>query len=212
LGRRVQNVTLGEAMSTAAAKIPDERESFGPCMLACRPDEREFVLHIVAGKSNAEAAKLAGWGEPNSSAATLARIGYRVSHRPRVIEAVGEEVKKLTRSRATLKAAHAIDQILDNVFHKDVARVALAVLERTDPTIQKHEVEVTHLIDHEQEALDQLRSLRALNVAREKLIELYGAFGLERLEKKLAIENKGNVVDAEFSEVAHDPDADLLGE
>lgn len=199
-------------MNTAVAKIPDERESFGPCMLACRPDEREFVLHVIAGKPNAEAAKLAGWGEPDSSAATLARIGHRLAHRDRIIAAIGEEVKKLTRSRATLKAAQVIDEILNNSYHKDAARVALSVLERVDPTIQKHEVEVTHKIDHEAEALDQLRSLRALNVAREKLIELYGAFGLERLEKKLAIENKGNVVDAEFSEVAHDPDANLLGE
>jgi hypothetical protein len=199
-------------MNTAVAKIPDERESFGPCMLACRPDEREFVLHVIARKSNAEAAKLAGWGEPDSSANTLSRIGHRLAHRDRIIAAIGEEVKKLTRSRATLKAAQVIDEILNNSYHKDAARVALSVLERVDPTIQKHEVEVAHKIDHEAEALDQLRSLRALNVAREKLIELYGAFGLERLEKKLAIENKGNVVDAEFSEVAHDPDADLLGE
>lgn len=199
-------------MNTAVAKIPDERESFGPCMLACRPDEREFVLHVIARKSNAEAAKLAGWGEPDSSANTLSRIGHRLAHRDRIIAAIGEEVKKLTRSRATLKAAQVIDEILNNSYHKDAARVALSVPERVDPTIQKHEVEVTHKIDHEAEALDQLRSLRALNVAREKLIELYGAFGLERLEKKLAIENKGNVVDAEFSEVAHDPDADLLGE
>jgi phage terminase small subunit len=196
-------------MNTAVAKIPDERESFGPCMLACRPDEREFVLHVIAGKPNAEAAKLAGWGEPDSSAATLARIGHRLAHRDRIIAAIGEEVKKLTRSRATLKATQVIDEILNNSYHKDAARVALSVLERVDPTIQKHEVEVTHKIDHEAEALDQLRSLRALNVAREKLIELYGTFGLERLEKKLAIENQGNVVDAEFSEV--DPDADILG-
>jgi hypothetical protein len=199
-------------MNNAVAKIPDERESFGPCMLACRPDEREFVLHVIAGKSNAEAAKLAGWGEPDSSTATLARIGHRLAHRDRIIAAIGEEVKKLTRSRATLKAAQVIDEILNNSYHKDAARVALSVLERVDPTIQKHEVEVTHKIDHEAEALDQLRSLRALNVAREKLIELYGAFGLERLEKKLVIENKGNVVDAEFSEVPRDVDADLLGE
>lgn len=199
-------------MSTAVTKIPDERESFGPAMLGCRPDEREFVLHVIAGKSNAEAAKLAGWGATDSSAATLARIGHRLAHRDRIIMAIAEEVKKLTRSRATLKAAHTIDQILDNAYHKDAARVALAVLERTDPTVQRHEVEVTHKIDHEQEALDQLRSLRALNVARDKLIELYGAFGLERLEKKLAIENKGNVVDAEFSEVPRDVDADILGE
>ena len=113
-------------MNTAVAKIPDERESFGPCMLACRPDEREFVLHVIAGKSNAEAAKLAGWGEPDSSANTMSRIGHRLAHRDRIIAAIGEEVKKLTRSRATLKAAQVIDEILNNSSHTDAARVALS--------------------------------------------------------------------------------------
>jgi hypothetical protein len=86
----------------------------------------------------------------------------------------------------------------------------MAVVERIDPTVQKSEVSVTHTINHETEALDQLRALKALDVARDKLIELYGAFGLERLEKKLALPDQSNVVDAEFSEVREpDPDADL---
>jgi hypothetical protein len=40
-------------------------------------------------------------------------------------------------------------------------------------------------IDHTRQALDELRTLRRLGVAREKLVELYGADGLFHLEQQL---------------------------
>jgi hypothetical protein len=53
----------------------------------------------------------------------------------------------------------------------------------------------------------------ALGVAREKLIEVFGEFGLQRLETKIGIEAKpGEIIDGDYSEVERDPDADLLGE
>lgn len=201
-------------MNTKLKKDETEaaRDSYGPAMEACRDDEQRFVELVVhEQKSFSEAAKLAGWGTPESNSNTYARIGFRLSHRPRIQDAIAEEIKKLTRSKTVLKAAQAVDEILDHSYHKDRARVALAVLEKIDPTVQKSEVAVNVKIDHEAEALNQLRSLLALGVAREKLIDLYGAFGLERLEEKIAIEDKSNVVDAEYAEVATDPDADLLG-
>src|SRR5262249_53474312 len=76
-----------------------------------------------------------------------------------------------------------------------------AVLERLDPTVQKVEVEHTHHIDHDTEALNQLRTLKALGVARDKLVEVFGEIGLDRFEKQLALEDKSTVVDAEFTEV-----------
>jgi hypothetical protein len=194
-------------MNNAVAKIPDERESFGPCMLACRPDEREFVLHVIAGKSNAEAAKLAGWGA-DSSANTLARIGHRLAHRDRIIAAIGEEVKKLTRSRATLKAAHTIDQILDNPYHKDAARVALSVLERSDPTIQKTQIDLNVKIDNQQVTLDYLKHLKEIGAPREVLLREFGSGGLDRYERLLA---GPAPIDVEYAEVT-DPDADILGD
>lgn len=193
------------------AKDAAEQESFGPAMQACREDEREFVIHAIQGKPYAECARLAGWGKPDSSAATMARIGFRISHRPRVIDAIIEEGKKVART-AVPKAAQAVNQILDNQHHKDRARTALAILERVDPTVQRQEIEVTHTINHEQEAIEQLRTLKALNVAHEKLIEIFGSFGLERLEKKLQLEHKSDVIDVEFAEVPRDPDAAILGE
>jgi phage terminase small subunit len=190
----------------------EDRQSYGPAMLACTPKERLFVEQVMEGKPFADAARVTGFGNEDgtSSANTLARIGYRLSHRDRVIGAIAEEAKKMVRT-AVPSAVKAVKEIVTSPFHKDRARVALALIEKVDPTVQRQEVEVTHKIDHEDEALQQLRTLRALNVAQEKLIELYGAFGLERLERKLMLENKSKTIDAEFTEV-RDPDAVLLGE
>lgn len=199
-------------MNTAVAKITDERESFGPAMLACRADEREYVLLILQGKPGAEAARDAGWGTADSSANTMARIAFRLSHRERIIAAIGEEVKKLTRSRATLKAAQAVDQILDNQFHRDRARVALAVLERSDPTVTRHEVDISVKVDHHADTLNELRSLLALQVPREKLEELFGYSGLPLLMKQLAAQDAKQPIDVEYSDVEADPDRDILGD
>src|SRR5580698_7493037 len=115
----------------------DERQSFGPAMLACSEREREFVLRVMEGKSFAAAAKEAGCGNPDSSANTLARIGYRYSHRPRVIDAIAEESRKAVRT-ALPEATLAVKEILKNPFHKDRAKVALNLIERVDPTVQRH--------------------------------------------------------------------------
>lgn len=187
----------------------DERESFGPAMLACRPDEREFVALLLQGKSAAEAAKLAGWGETDSSSQTLARIAYRLTHRPRVQEALAEEIKKLQRGRLPIKAIQAVEQILDSQFHKDRARTALAILERIDPTVSRQEIEVTHKFDPVKTTLNFLASLKARGWTREQLLGEFSPFELDHYEKLLAVEDH-RIVDADFVEV--DPDTDILGD
>jgi hypothetical protein len=97
-----------------------EHESFGSAMLACRPDEREFVLHVMQGRPFAEAARLSGWGTPESNANTMARIGFRLSHRDRIIAAMAEEAKKMVRASAP-RAVRAVNEILDSYHHKDRA-------------------------------------------------------------------------------------------
>ena len=60
-------------------------------------------------------------------------------------------------------------------------------------------MEVTHKVDHEGEALAQLRMLRALGVARDRLEEVFGYTGLARYEQMLALEDERKPIDAEFS-------------
>jgi hypothetical protein len=67
--------------------------------------------------------------------------------------------------------------------HKDHLRALSLLLERTFPPESRHTVEVTHkVIDPDQEALEELRALRQLGTGHEKLIELFGSTGLDRLE------------------------------
>jgi hypothetical protein len=138
----------------------------------------------------------------------MARIAYRLLHTDRIVEALRALLKRDIRTLGP--AAHkAMKQILETPFHKDQARVAIAIADRLDPPVQRIEGEFkhTHVLDHESEAEAQYRTLMALGVAREKLIEVFGEFGLERLEAKLA-PPEAKVIDAEFSEV--DPDDELL--
>jgi hypothetical protein len=49
----------------------------------------------------------------------------------------------------------------------------------------QHRVEVHHIVDHDREAIDQLRMFKRLNVAHEKLVEMFGYSGLGRYERLL---------------------------
>ena len=69
---------------------------------------------------------------------------------------------------------------------------------RGDPVISKHLVDVTHrTIDPDREALEELRALRELGTPREKLVELYGPNGLDRIEALEAVENAQRAAAAE---------------
>ncbi len=167
-------------------------DDYGPAMTACLPKERAFVLALLDGKTGAQAARQAGYGVEGSTAETFARIAHRTLTRNRVIEALAEQSRKTIRSLAP-SAIQAVKDILTTTNHKDRAKVALNVIERVDPTVQRVDAHVTHeIVDHRQEALTQLRALKALGVTREKLIELFGFTGLPMLEQQLERQDASN--------------------
>jgi hypothetical protein len=185
-----------------------------PAELRELPTERmrAFVVHYVANRNAAGACREAGYLSPDASAEQFAKQGYKLLCDDRIVAAIGAIVKRQIRSLGPA-AAEALRSILVTPYHKDQARVALAIAERIEPTAQKVDVTHTHKLDHDAEAEAQLRSLMALGVAREKLIEVFGEFGLQRLETKIGIEAKpAEIIDGDYSEVERDPDADLLGE
>jgi hypothetical protein len=60
---------------------------------------------------------------------------------------------------------------------------------RVDPVISKTSIDITHrTVDPDREALEELKALRQLGTSREKLVEPYGANGLDRLEALEAVE------------------------
>jgi phage terminase small subunit len=203
-------------MNKQLATIDDEADDFGLAMRACLPKERAFVLALLEGKSGASAARQAGYGaeDGSSTAETFARIAHRTLNRSRVIDALAEQSRKTIRSLAP-SAIQAVKDILTTTNHKDRAKVALNVIERVDPIVQKTEVTVTHTVDHDGEAVAHLRMLKSLNVARERLEEVFGFSGLSRYEKLLALEDaksKPPIVDAEFTVVDADIDAAIAKE
>lgn len=182
---------------------PADQEDFGPAMLACLERERILITGIFEGLSGAEAARRAGY--ECTSPENFARVAHRALHRDRVQAAIVEYTAKAARTLGPM-AIRAQSDILSTINHKDRAKVSIAVLERITPTVQRTEatLEVTHKVDHDGEAIAQLRMLKALNVTREKLQDVFGFSGLSRYEKLLALEDARTApqfVDAEFTEI-----------
>ena len=147
--------------SAPAVFVEDEvRPDFGPAMTACLPKERTFVLtRMMPDVSDAQAARLAGYGKADSSPATLARIAFRLTHEnPRVAAAMAEVAKIAVRDLA-VDSIKALKKIVRQDFHKDQAKVALALMERVDPTVQRTETKVEITINQTERAVDYLAHL-----------------------------------------------------
>ncbi len=65
----------------------------------------------------------------------------------------------------------------------------MGLIDRLEPTMSKHVVDVTHRHeDPDRVALEELKALRQLGADRNKLLEFFGANGLDRLEGLEAVE------------------------
>jgi hypothetical protein len=167
------------------ARIEDWGQ-LGPAMRALPNDRwREFVYCLVTQKPGhgmfTRAARKAGFGR-ESTPTNLAKIAWKISRDDRTIAAIAEETKKVIRAGAP-EASNALLNLIRNPEHRDHGRAVAMLLDRVDPVTSLHNIEVTHrVVDPDQEALEELRALRQLGTAREKLIELFGHNGLDRIE------------------------------
>jgi hypothetical protein len=146
-------------MSTAPRKPPQGKRrevvplepidaQDGPAMMALPTDRhRAFVRALYQVKpghgSGVKAAKLAGWGQPLSSAQSMATIASRLAHDERVLAAIREEDEKRIRSSAP-RAISALSALVENPKHKDHARGIAMVLDRVHPLETTHHVKVEH--------------------------------------------------------------------
>jgi len=192
---------------TLAATVPmlaqDKDRDFGPAMSACKPKERIFVLAVMAGQTFAAAARSAGYGEPDSTPATLASIGHRIKSYPRVSAALVEEARTAMRSLAP-KAVGTVLEILDGFSPRERLKAADMILSRTDPTVTKIEGKIEHeIVDRETETLKHLAHLISLGVGEDALVKEFGPLGLQYYREKLeALEAKAKIVDAEYEVVS----------
>jgi hypothetical protein len=120
----------------------------GPMMKALPTDRhRAFVRALYQVKpghgAGVKAAKISGWGQPLSSAASMATIGSRLMHDERILAAIFEEDQKRIRASAP-RAISALSALVENPKHKDHARGIAMVLDRVHPQESVHHVKVEH--------------------------------------------------------------------
>jgi hypothetical protein len=165
----------------------------GPAMRAL-PSERHrafvrMLYEMPPGYGfGSKAARLSGWGTEISSPQSMATIASRLLHDERILEAIHEEDQKHIRANAP-RAIRALSHLIETPSSKDHVRGISMVLDRVHPAETRHHVEVHHTVDHDAEAIAQLRMFKSLDVPREKLIEVFGFSGLSRYERLLELQD-----------------------
>jgi len=178
----------------------------GEAMKALPNDRwRAFVRALVADTKGygavTRAARAAGFGKANTKASSLSKQAHQLSRDERIIAAIAEESRKVIRVGHP-EAVTALFNLVRDPEHRDHARAVAMVIDRCDPAITKHSVDVTHRIeDPDRTALEELKALRHLGAARDKLLELFGPNGLDRLEALEAAENAQRAAQATSSGV-----------
>ena len=172
-------------MALAARRHEDWGE-LGPAMKALPNNKwRAFVDFLIIENpghgAQTNAARRAGFGHARTSPLNMAKIASRLMRDERMQAAIAEEARKVLRGSAP-EAAKALIELVRNPEHRDHARALQMVLARTDPEITRHDMNITHkIIDPDTEALEELRALRALNTSHDKMLEVFGVNGLDRL-------------------------------
>jgi len=160
---------------------------------------------------------------PKQHATKQAKEAYRLCQDDRIVAAISEVTRKVLRV-AQPEAVKAAKEILRDPAHPAHGKLVVALLDRTDPIVTRHDMQVVHrIVDPDQEALEELKALRKLGTPCEKLLEIYGPNGLDRIEALEAAElaqraAKAKVIDAVAVEVEllptpqDEPDPEMLGD
>src|SRR6516225_9747641 len=196
-------------MAMTAHRTQDWGE-YGPAMRALSAGQRSFVEFLLVAPptrgAQTRAARRAGYGNARTKPITMAKISSRLVRDEKILAGLNEEARKMLRAGG-VEATKALLALVCNPEHKDHARGIAMTLARTDPEIDRHDFNVTHtVLDPDAEALEELRALRQLGTAREKLLELFGGNGLLRLEALEAADTerraaKAKVVEGEVVDV-----------
>ncbi len=159
----------------------------GPKMQALPERERKFVWFYLTNEgppNGAQAARDAGYSDSSEGAKVRA---HALLHRERVILALEEVGKKAFRGLLG-PAVKATAAMIADPKHSDHAKTVSATLSRLG-LVERSGVDVSVsgeiTVNHTDAALNDLRALLALQVPREKLVEIFGFSGLSRYEKML---------------------------
>jgi hypothetical protein len=116
------------------APLRDEHGQLGPAMRSLSPRHRAFVQHYWAYRS-------AGFGE-GSTKEQQAKDAWKLANDDRIQAAIAEEARRVLRAGSP-EAVHAVYSVMNNpaALGSDVLRAAGMVLARTDPEIQRTDLQ-----------------------------------------------------------------------
>jgi hypothetical protein len=122
-------------------------------------------------------------------------------------------------------ALQGIARVATNPKHKDYYKANQTLMHQIVPPVQHVSGEIHHtheLVDHDAEAMVQIRMLQNIGITEEKLVGMFGVNGLARYRRMITAEDNAKaaaaqIVDADFRVIEEaaqpvDPDADLFGE
>jgi phage terminase small subunit len=167
----------------------------GPAMQELNEKQQKFVLALVNGPLGygrlIAAYEAAGYKSGKRS--SLGKEAHRLSRDPRVVEAVAEESKKVTRL-GHHEAVAALMNLIRDPSHRDHARAVGMLLDRVDPVMTRHDMRVAHehrvTLSMDDEAYEQFKALKALGVSPERMRAVLGGNTIPKLERRLAAETK----------------------
>jgi hypothetical protein len=189
------------------APILDNDESLGPCMRLLNAKQRRFVWELRYGPaggygSEIRAARAAGYGTPTSSDGSMRVMAHQALHSPRVQDALREVGAKTIRAEA-FQSIRNVTAIANDLTHRDCLKANIVLLDRGGFAVETHHTITVEHVDHDAEAVGELRMLKSVGVTRERLEELFGKNGLTRFERLAALE------DARASDAAKVINADV---
>jgi hypothetical protein len=82
-----------------------------------------------------------------------------------------------------------VTEIARDPAHKDCLKANVILMDRGGFVVETHHTITVEHVDHDQEAVGQLRMLKSEGVAREQLEIYFGKNGLTRYERLLALED-----------------------
>jgi phage terminase small subunit len=192
----------------------DEIAEWSAEMSALKTDkQRAFVdalFKIPAGHGQGvKAAKAAGY---EGTGDVLKVTAHRLLNNPAIRAALKAETERryLTLGPAAVQAQ---EHIIRNKKHKDNYKASIALIHQIAPPEQRVSGEIRHtheVIDHDAEAITQLRMLQSIGIAEDKLIELFGINGLARYRRMIKAEEDAKaaaaqIIDADFKVIGKEP-------
>jgi hypothetical protein len=136
--------------------------------------------------SEIRAARAAGWTGNDD---VLRNAASKALHNQNVQEALREVGGKMIGASA-FSAIRQTERIANDPDHRDRLKACLALMDRGGFAVETHHTVTVEHKSLDDQALDALRTMRALKATREQLIDMFGAAGLTRYENMLSEKSK----------------------